>query len=208
MSEIYEQSNIFAIIVDLFVRDNGVAPASEYANNAHGGAAAEALNNLAAATAADRQSAANQAEAVANLAGANQQLAHQLQQAQQQIQKMMENLHLPGTAPVRSYQPPPQKPAPATAHIPATPAPARLNQGDPNRVRETNRPAHFGAGTMKITVTPAASMLQNGTPAKPVPHPAAALNITSKPPEPTSWEDWRNTARWSASDGAGVRYIH
>ena len=64
-------------------RDNGVASASAYANNAHGGAATEALNNLAAATAANRQAAANQAEAVANLAGANQQLAHQLQQAQQ-----------------------------------------------------------------------------------------------------------------------------
>ena len=62
-------------------RDNGVVPASAYANNAHGGAAAEALNNLAAATAVDRQAAANQAEEVANLAGVNQKLAHQLQQA-------------------------------------------------------------------------------------------------------------------------------
>ena len=53
-------------------RNNGVAPASAYANNAHGGAAAEALNNLAAATAADRQAAVNQAEEVANLAGTNQ----------------------------------------------------------------------------------------------------------------------------------------
>ena len=68
-------------------RDNGVAPASAYANNAHGGAAVEALNNLSDVTAADRQAAANQAEAVANLTGSNQQLAHQLQQAQQQIQK-------------------------------------------------------------------------------------------------------------------------
>ena len=40
-------------------RDNGVAPVSVYANNAHGRAAAEALNNLAAATAADLQAAAN-----------------------------------------------------------------------------------------------------------------------------------------------------
>ena len=70
-------------------RDNGVAPASAYANNAHGGAAAEALNNLSAATAADRQAAANQAEAVANLSGANQKLANQLQQYQKQIQQMM-----------------------------------------------------------------------------------------------------------------------
>ena len=63
-------------------RDNGVAPASAYANNAHGGAAAEALNNLAATNYADRQAADNQAESVTNLTGANQQLAHQLQQAQ------------------------------------------------------------------------------------------------------------------------------
>ena len=85
-------------------RDNGVAPVSAYANNAHGEAAAEALNNLAAATASDHQAPANQAEAVANLARANQKLAHQLQQAQQKIQKMMENLHLPDTAHARSYQ--------------------------------------------------------------------------------------------------------
>ena len=114
---------------------NGVAPASVYANKAHGGAAVEALSNLAAATAADLQAAANQAEAVANLAGANQQLAHQPHQSQQQIQKMMENLHLPGTAPARSYHPPPQKTAPAATHIPATPAPAQLNQGYPKSVR-------------------------------------------------------------------------
>ena len=121
-------------------RDNGVAPASVYANNAHGGAAAEALNNLAAATAADHQAASNQAEVVANLAGANQQLPHHLQQAQQQIQHMMANLHLTGTAPSRSYLPPSQKPAPVAAHIPATPAPALLNQGDPNRVRRNQPP--------------------------------------------------------------------
>ena len=84
-------------------RDNGVAPASAYANNTHGGAAVEALNNLAAATPANRQAAANQAEAVENFSGANQQLANQLQQAQQQIQKMMANLHLPVTAPARRY---------------------------------------------------------------------------------------------------------
>ena len=52
--------------------ENGFAPASAYANNTHGGATAETLNNIAAATAANRQSTANQAEAVANLAGANQ----------------------------------------------------------------------------------------------------------------------------------------
>ena len=60
-------------------RDNGVAPASAYTKNSHGGAVTEALNNLAAATSADRQAAANQAEAAANLASTNQQLAHQLQ---------------------------------------------------------------------------------------------------------------------------------
>ena len=63
-------------------RDNGVAPASAYANNSHKGAATEALNDLAAATVADRQAAANQSEAVANLYGANQQLSHQLHQDQ------------------------------------------------------------------------------------------------------------------------------
>ena len=121
-------------------RDNGVAPTSAYAKNAHGGAAVEALNNLAAATTSDRQAADNQAEAVANLASVDQQLAHQLQQAQQQIQKMMENLHLPGTAHARSYQPQPQKPAPVAAHIPVTPASTLLNQGDPSRVRGNQPP--------------------------------------------------------------------
>ena len=57
-------------------RDNGVSPASAYARNAHGGATAEALNNLAATTAADYQAEANQLEAVANLDSTNQQLAH------------------------------------------------------------------------------------------------------------------------------------
>ena len=66
-------------------RENGVAPASAYTNNAHGGSASEALNNLAASTASYRQASVNQAEAVANLSGANQQFSHQLQQAQQQI---------------------------------------------------------------------------------------------------------------------------
>ena len=59
-------------------RDNVVAPVSAYANNAHGESNTEALNNIAAATAADRQAATNQAEAVANLVGANQKIAHQL----------------------------------------------------------------------------------------------------------------------------------
>ena len=63
-------------------RDNRVVPASAYANNAHGGAATEALNNLAAANAVNRQATANQAEAVANFAGPNQNLANHLQQAQ------------------------------------------------------------------------------------------------------------------------------
>ena len=116
-------------------RDNGVSPASAYANNAHEGSATEAIKNIAAATSADRQAAANQAEAVANLAGVNQKLANHLQQAQQQIQQMMANLHLPVTAPVRRYQPPPQKPATVAAHPPAPPVPALLNQGDPNKVR-------------------------------------------------------------------------
>ena len=78
--------------------------------------------------------------AVANLDGANQQLSHQLQLAQQRIQKMMANLHLLVTDPARSYQPPPPKTAPVAAHIPDTPAPARLNQGYPNRVRRKQLP--------------------------------------------------------------------
>ena len=90
-------------------RDNRVAPASAYTNNSHRGASSEALNNLAAATTADRQAVANQSEAVENLSGANQQLANQIQQAQQYIQHMMSNLYLPGSAPTRSYQPPPPK---------------------------------------------------------------------------------------------------
>ena len=53
---------------------------------------------------------------------------------------MMEKIHLPGTAPARSYQPPPQKPAPVAAHILATPAPALINQGDPNRVHGNQPP--------------------------------------------------------------------
>ena len=73
---------------------------------------------------------------------------------------------------------------------------------------ETSRPAQFGAGKMRITVLPAASMLQNGTTSTPPPPPAAALITTSKPPKPTPWEDRRNTARWSDSDGDGVRYLH
>ena len=189
-------------------RDNGVAPTSAYANNAHGGAVKEALNNIAAATAADRQSASNLAEVVANLAGANQQLAHQLQQDQQQIQKMTENLHLPGTSQARSYQPQPQKTAPVAAHIPVAPAPTTLNQGDPSKVCRNQLPAQRVAGTMRITISPAVSMSQNGTPATHVPHTAAALTITSTPTKPTSWEDRRNTERWSASDGAGFRYIN
>ena len=127
-------------------RDNSVAHNRAYTNNADGGAAAEAINNIAATTTADRQAKGNQAEAVANLAGTNQQLSHQLQQAQQKIQKMMENLHLPGTAPVRSYHPPPQKPAPATARIPATPAPARLNQGPKQGMRKQTAPRTLALG--------------------------------------------------------------
>ena len=60
-------------------RDNGVAPANAYAQSANAHTTNNALNNLAAATAADRQAAANQAEAVANLTVSNQNLAQQLQ---------------------------------------------------------------------------------------------------------------------------------
>ena len=121
-------------------RENRVAPASAYINNDHGGAAAEALNNLASATSAKRQAPANQAEAVANLAGANQQLSNQLQQAQQQIQQMMENLHLLVTALARGYQPSPQTPMPVTNPPPAPPTPALPNHGDPNKFRGNQPP--------------------------------------------------------------------
>ena len=48
-------------------RENVVAPANAYANSAHTNTAADALNNLSAATTSYCQAAANQAEAVANL---------------------------------------------------------------------------------------------------------------------------------------------
>ena len=72
----------------------------------------DALNNLAAATAADRQAATNQAEAVANLTVSNQNLAQQLQQAQQQLQNMMTTMHSPTTVPGGGYRAPPPLAAP------------------------------------------------------------------------------------------------
>ena len=56
-------------------RDNEVAPANAYAQSANAHTTNDALNNLAAATATDRQAAANQAEAVANLTVSNQSLS-------------------------------------------------------------------------------------------------------------------------------------
>ena len=56
-------------------RDNGVAPANAYAHSANTNTATDALNNLAAAIAADPQAAANQVEAVANLTVSNQNIA-------------------------------------------------------------------------------------------------------------------------------------
>ena len=184
------------------------SPASAYTNNAHGGAATEALNNLADATAADRQASANQAEVVANLAGANQQLAHQLQQAQQKIQKMMENIHLPGTSQARSYELRPKNLRQSQHIYLSYPHPRHSTKGTQAGSAETNRSAQRVPGTMQVNFSTANSMSQNGTPATHVPHPAAALITTSMPIEPISWEDWRNTERWSASDGAGVCYIH
>ena len=122
-------------------RENGVAPASAYAKNAHEGAVAEALNNLAAATAADRQPAANQAEAVANLAGVKPATRKPTIAGPTENSKNDgKNLNLPGTAHARSYQPRPQKPAPVVAHIPVASAPTLLNQGDPSRVRGNQPP--------------------------------------------------------------------
>ena len=83
--------------------------------------------------------------------------------------------------------------------VPATSCVGRLVSADP---------VQLVVGTMKITVPPAALMSQNGTPATHVPNPAAALITMNKPPGPTSWEDRRNTERWSASDSAGVCYIN
>ena len=57
-------------------QDNGFAPTSAYANNVNRShETAEALNHITQATAADRQAAVNQAEAVENLTMSNQNLA-------------------------------------------------------------------------------------------------------------------------------------
>ena len=103
-------------------RDNGVAPANAYAQYANAHTTNDALNNLAAATAADRQAAANQAEAVANLTVSNQNLAQQLQQAQQQLQNMMSTMHSPTTAPGGGYRAPPPLAAPIAPLIPTSTA--------------------------------------------------------------------------------------
>ena len=93
-------------------RDNGVAPANAYAHSANNNTTTDALNNLSAATDADRQAAANQAEAVANLTVSNQNLAQKLQQAQQQLQNMMTTIHIPTTVPGGGYCAPPPLAAP------------------------------------------------------------------------------------------------
>ena len=123
-------------------RDNGVAPANAYAHSANTNTATDALNNLAAATAADGQAAANQAEAVANLTVSNQNLTQQLQQAQQQLQNMMTNLHNPAPVPGGGYRAPPPLAAPITPLIPAqqTPGETYRNRGNqpPRATRRWN----------------------------------------------------------------------
>ena len=105
-------------------RDNGVAPTNAYANSANTKTATDALNNLSAATATDRQAAENQAEAVANLTVSNQNLAQQLQLDQQQLQQMMTNLHSPAAAPGGGYRTPPPLAAPIAPPIPAQKTPS------------------------------------------------------------------------------------
>ena len=68
---------------------------------------------------------------------------------------------------------------------PSCPHPHYSIKGTQAGSAETNRPAQRVAGTMKITVPPAALMSQNGTSATHVPYPAAALITIITPPEPT-----------------------
>ena len=109
-------------------REKGVAHANAYAHSANTNTATDALNNLAAATAADRQAAANKAEAVANLTVSNQNLAQQLQQAQQQLQHMMTNLNNPATVPGGGYRAPPPLVAPIDPHILAQQTPGATDR--------------------------------------------------------------------------------
>ena len=105
-----------------------VAPICESRSNTH-------VNNLAAATAADRQAAANQAEAVVNWTVSNQNLAQQLQQAQQQLQNMISTMHSPTTAPGGGYRAPPPLAAPIAPLIPT-----RQNPGVTDRNRGNQPP--------------------------------------------------------------------
>ena len=105
-----------------------LAPANADAQSANAHTTNDALNNLAAATAADRQAAANQAEAVANLTVSNQNLAQQLQQAQQQLQNMMSTMHRPTTAPGGGYRAPPPLAAPIAPLVPTRPNPGAADQ--------------------------------------------------------------------------------
>ena len=122
-----------------------MAPANAYAQSANAHTTNDALNNLAAATAADCQAAANQAEAVANLTVSNQNLAQQLQQAQQQLQNMMSTMHSPTTAPGGGYRAPPPLAAPiAPTSFPQDQIPERLTG-----IEETNLPELPAAGTTR-----------------------------------------------------------
>ena len=116
-------------------RDDGLAPANAYTQSENAHTTNDALNNLAAATAADRQEAANQAEAVANLTVSNQNLAQQLQQAQQQLQNMMTTMHSPTTAPGGGYRALPPLAAPIAPLITA-----RQNPGATDRNRGNQPP--------------------------------------------------------------------
>ena len=114
-------------------------PSNAYAQSANAHTTNDALNNLAAATAADRQAAANQAEAVANLTVSNQNLAQQLQQAQQQLQNMMSTMHSPTTAPGGGYRAPPPLAAPIAPLIPTRPNPGATDRNRGNQPPRATR---------------------------------------------------------------------
>ena len=116
-----------------------MAPENAYAQSANAHTTNDPLNNLAAATAADRQAAANQAEAVTNLTVSNQNLAQQLQQAQQQLQNMMSTMHSPTTALGGGYRAPPPLAAPIAPLIPTRQNPRATDRNRDNQPPRATR---------------------------------------------------------------------
>ena len=176
-----------------------MAPANAYAQSANAHTTNDALNNLAAATAADRQAAANQAEAVANLTVSNQNLAQHLQQAQQQLQNMMSTMHSPTTAPGGGYRAPLPSPHRLPPSFPQDQILERLTGTE-----ATNLPEIPTAGTTRTIARRADTTLPNGTQAKRVPLPAVDPRTTNWRRAPAPWEGWKDTALWSAADASGV----